>query len=72
MNSTTIFRDYGQEALDAQYNNRARVPEHQDIHAGYQARAAAVVEEFETRLDVSPIITRPQEPQSTCIASPGS
>ena len=53
MNSTTVFRDYGQEALDAQYNNRARVPEHQDIHAGYQARAAAVVEEFETRLDVS-------------------
>jgi chromosome segregation ATPase len=36
MNSTTVFRDYGQEALDAQYNNRARVPEHQDIHAGYQ------------------------------------
>ena len=53
MNSTTVFRDYGQEALDAQYNNRARVPEHQDIHAGYQARAAAVVEEFATRLDVS-------------------
>ena len=53
MNSTTVFRDYGQEALDAQYNNRARVPEHQDIHAGYQARAAGVVEKFETRLDVS-------------------
>ena len=53
MNSTTVFRDYGQKALDAQYNNRARVPEHQDIYAGYQARAAGVVEKFETRLDVS-------------------
>ena len=49
MNSTTVFRDYGQEVLDAQYNNRARVPEHQDIHAGYQARAAAVVEEITGR-----------------------
>ncbi len=53
MNSTTVFRDYDQEALDAQYNNRARVPEHEDIHAGFQARAEAVLEEFETRLDVS-------------------
>ena len=53
MNDSTVYRDYGQEALDAQYNNRARVPEHEDIHAGYQARAAAVLEEFETRLDVS-------------------
>lgn len=53
MNDSTVYRDYDQEALDAQYNNRARVPEHEDIHAGYQARAEAVVEEFETRLDVS-------------------
>ena len=53
MNLTTVYRDYGQEALDAQYNNRARVPEHQDIYAGFQARAEAVLEEFETRLDVA-------------------
>ncbi|MCH7937404.1 MAG: alpha/beta hydrolase [Proteobacteria bacterium] len=53
MNDAPVYLDYGQEALDAQYNNRARVPEHQDIHAAFQARAGAVVEEFETRLDVS-------------------
>lgn len=53
MNDAPVYLDYGQEALDAQYNNRARVPEHQDIHAGFQARAGAVMEEFDTRLDVS-------------------
>ena len=53
MNDSTVFRDYDQAALDAQYNNRARVPEHEDIQAGYQARAEAVLEKFETRLDVS-------------------
>ena len=53
MNDAPVYLDYGQEALDAQYNNRARVPEHLDIHAGYQARAGAVLEEFDTRLDVS-------------------
>jgi arylformamidase len=53
MNDAPVYLDYGQAALDAQYDNRARVPEHQDIHAGYRARAEAVVEEFDTRLDVS-------------------
>ncbi|MCH8237986.1 MAG: alpha/beta hydrolase [Proteobacteria bacterium] len=53
MNDAPVYLDYDQAALDAQYNNRARVPEHQDIHAGYQARAGAVLEEFDTRLDVS-------------------
>ncbi len=52
MNDTTVYRDYDQAALDAQYNNRARVLEHEDILAGYQARAEAVLEKFETRLDV--------------------
>jgi len=53
MNDAPVYLDYDQAALDAQYDNRARVPEHEDIHAGYRARAEAVVEEFETRLDVS-------------------
>ncbi|NQU55952.1 MAG: alpha/beta hydrolase [Rhodospirillales bacterium] len=52
MNDFTVYRDYDQAALDAQYNNRARVPEHEDLQAGYQARAEAVLEKFETRLDV--------------------
>jgi arylformamidase len=53
MNDSTVYRDYDQSALDAQYNNRARVPDHDDIQAGYQARAKTVLEKFETRLDVS-------------------
>ncbi len=53
MNDSTVYRDYDQAALDAQYNNRARVPEHEDLQAGYQARAEAILEKFETRLDVS-------------------
>ena len=53
MNDSTVYRNYDQSALDAQYNNRARVPDHDDIQAGYQARAKTVLEKFETRLDVS-------------------
>lgn len=53
MNDATVYRDYDQAALDAQYNNRARVLDHEDILAGYQARAEAVLEKLESRLDVS-------------------
>ena len=53
MNDAPLYQGYNQAGLDAQYNNRARVPEHADIHAGYQAQADAVLADFDTRLDVS-------------------
>ena len=53
MNSTPVFRDYDQAALDAQYNNRARVPEHVELYADFDIEGEAVLENFETRLDVS-------------------
>ncbi|HIC28149.1 MAG TPA: alpha/beta hydrolase, partial [Rhodospirillales bacterium] len=53
MNDAPLYQGYDQAGLDAQYNNRARVPEHADIHAGYQAQADAVLADFDTRLDVS-------------------
>jgi arylformamidase len=52
MNDSPVFRDYDQAALDAQYNNRARVPEHVELHADFDIEGEAVLEEFETRLDV--------------------
>ena len=53
MNETTLYQGYGRAELDAQYNNRARVPEHVEIHAAYQAEGNAVLADFETWLDVS-------------------
>jgi arylformamidase len=53
MNDAAIYRDYDQAELDAQYNNRARVPEHVELHAAYQAEGEAVLAEVDTRLDVS-------------------
>ena len=53
MNDAPLYQGYDQAGLDAQYNNRARVPEHADIHAGYQAQADAGLADFDTRLDVS-------------------
>ena len=53
MNGNTLYQGYGRAELDAQYDNRARVPEHVEIHAAYQAEGDAVLADFETRLDVS-------------------
>jgi arylformamidase len=53
MNDAAIYQGYGQAELDAQYNNRSRVPEHVDIHAAYQADGEAVLNEVDTRLDIS-------------------
>ncbi|MEE9316729.1 MAG: alpha/beta hydrolase [Rhodospirillales bacterium] len=53
MNDAVIYRGYDQAELDAQYNNRARVPEHVDLHAAHQAEGEKVLADFETRLDVS-------------------
>ena len=53
MNDAAIYLNYNQAELDAQYDNRSRVPEHVDIHAAFQAEGEKVLADFETRLDVS-------------------
>ena len=53
MNNANLYRTYDQQGLDAQYNNRARVPEHVEIHNGWEAEGEAVLAEFDTRLDVA-------------------
>ncbi len=53
MNDAAIYQGYDQAELDAQYDNRSRVPEHVDIHAAYQADGEAVLSEFDIRLDVA-------------------
>ena len=53
MNNAAVYRGYDQQRLDAQYNNRARVPEHVEIHTGWEAEGEAVLAEFDTRLDVA-------------------
>ncbi len=53
MNDTPIYQGYDRAGLDAQYDNRMRVPEHADIHAAYEAQGDAVLADFDTRLDVS-------------------
>lgn len=53
MNDTAIYQGYDRAGLDAQYNNRARVPEHARIHAAFEAQGDAVLADFDTRLDVS-------------------
>ncbi|MGE0798583.1 MAG: alpha/beta hydrolase [Lautropia sp.] len=51
----TIFRDYDQAALDAQYDNRAKVPEFPAYLERFRSRSAAARERFATtaRLDVA-------------------
>ena len=53
MPENAIYQGYDQTGLDAQYNNRARVPEHTDIHDVYQAQGDAVLADFDARLDIS-------------------
>ena len=53
MNETAIYQGYSRAELDAQYDNRSRVPEHVDLHAANLADGDAVLADFETRLDVS-------------------
>jgi arylformamidase len=52
MTGSPIYQSYDRAQLDAQYDNRARVPEHTDIHDAYQAQGDAVLADFDTRLDV--------------------
>ncbi len=53
MNDVPIYQGYDRAGLDAQYDNRARVPGHPDIHAAYEAQGDAVLADFDNRLDVS-------------------
>ena len=53
MNDPVIFRDYTQAELDSQYDNRSRVPNHEEIYQALAEEAGAVLADFKTRLDVS-------------------
>ena len=51
--SPAVFRDYGQAALDAQYDNRAKVPAFAEYLTRFRAASAAARERFAgARLDV--------------------
>jgi arylformamidase len=52
MTGETIFRHYDRAALDAQYDNRAAVPEHVQHAARWRLESAAVVRELRHRLDL--------------------
>jgi len=52
MNDQPKFRGRDRAAIDRQYNNRARVPEHVAIHKAWDADGDAAVREFDHRLDV--------------------
>ncbi len=50
---TKIFLNYNQEQLDAQYNNRARVANFQEIIDGWVARSANCLETMGARRDLA-------------------
>jgi len=52
MTDTLVFRDYTQAQLDSQYNNRAHVPDHEEIYEARRAEAEAALSLYEARLDV--------------------
>ena len=60
MTETALYQDYDQTELDAQYDNRARVPEHVDIHAAFEADGDAVLSDYNVRLDI-PFGPSPEE-----------
>lgn len=49
----TIFRDYEQAALDAQYNNRAAVPDFADVVAAWQRDSEAARSQPGCKLDLA-------------------
>lgn len=53
MNDQPLYHGLDRAALDFQYNNRERVPQHAEIYAGWGPANAAVKADFETRLDVA-------------------
>jgi arylformamidase len=53
MSNAIVFRDYGRAALDAQYDNRAAVPEHVEHVARWQRDSQLALSELEYKLDVA-------------------
>ncbi|PIW27403.1 MAG: esterase [Rhodospirillales bacterium CG15_BIG_FIL_POST_REV_8_21_14_020_66_15] len=52
MTEQTLYRGMTRSDLDFQYNNRARVPNHAEIYAGWAPACTKVTEDFDCRLDV--------------------
>jgi len=50
---TPLYRTYDRAALDAQYNNRARVPEHETHSARWGAASEAARRELRCKLDLA-------------------
>jgi arylformamidase len=48
-----VFRHYDQQALDGEYNNRAKVSDHGDWLARYPRESGAARAELPVRLDVA-------------------
>ncbi len=46
-----VFLNFGQAALDREYDNQAKVPQWREIRAGMDAASAAVRSAAESRLD---------------------
>ncbi len=53
MSSAIIFRGYDRTTLDAQYDNRAAVPEHVEHVARWQRESQLALSELEHKLDVA-------------------
>ena len=53
MNDALLFRKYGPAGLDAQYNNRAAVPEHVELFEKWVEDSIRLLERFEHRLNVA-------------------
>ncbi len=53
MSDTAIYRGLTRDDLDFQYNNRERVPNHAEIYGAWGPACAAVLDDFETRLNVA-------------------
>ncbi len=53
MSGTPIYRDYGQDALDLQYNARAAVPDHEALIEAWMSDSAQTRQDLPCRLDVA-------------------
>lgn len=53
MDDQSLYHGLTRDKLDFEYNNRERVPQHAEIYAGWAPDCAAIVNDFETRLDVA-------------------
>src|SRR5512145_1998342 len=49
----TIYKDYDQQALDSQYNNRARVPEFEQILQQWEQDSEALRQRVQFQADLS-------------------